>query len=555
MKHLFKKGALPVLALGAAMMMVVSCGQTSVYSGNPKELEATIVWWNNYEEPELGDNLTEEEARQDSDYREYYYATDLIAEFNEIYPKITVQSTYIGSYSTIQEQVNQGLGGGNTPNIASCYGDHVAGYYNSGATLAMDKYIQDPNIGFGKGVDAEGNITDDATTSYDDFNQSYLNAEKGMYASNELLSLPYSKSSETLAVNVDVFEKVGAGECGTTVKDGYTAPVAAASKKAYSVPTNWKELIALARQMKADFPELFGDDVQKNSDGYFNAVPFCYDSSENMVISFFEMAGIDYTDATGNGVTNQVLFNNADAKAMLVQLKKWNNEGLIATQNQLPITNAALGYHAYSSDMFADGKIFMCLSSTAGARYFATDGVRASLNPTPTFTKECYDGATGTVNADAHKVISQGPSLTFFEKADDNQNVASWLFYKFLTNTENSATLATNTAYFPLRTSSYNTKAVKEYTNAAQTSVTTSSSYNDKRVNYIGQALNLNQTYLNADDYFLSDVFDYSSTARTAVGNMITTIFDNKTAKTDAEITALVDQAVSDAYNTAIGAN
>ena len=471
MKHLFKKGALPVLALGAAMMMVVSCGQTSVYSGNPKELEATIVWWNNYEEPELGDNLTEEEARQDSDYREYYYATDLIAEFNEIYPKITVQSTYIGSYSTIQEQVNQGLGGGNTPNIASCYGDHVAGYYNSGATLAMDKYIQDPNIGFGKGVDAEGNITDDATTSYDDFNQSYLNAEKGMYASNELLSLPYSKSSE------------------------------------------------------------------------------------NMVISFFEMAGIDYTDATGNGVTNQVLFNNADAKAMLVQLKKWNNEGLIATQNQLPITNAALGYHAYSSDMFADGKIFMCLSSTAGARYFATDGVRASLNPTPTFTKECYDGATGTVNADAHKVISQGPSLTFFEKADDNQNVASWLFYKFLTNTENSATLATNTAYFPLRTSSYNTKAVKEYTNAAQTSVTTSSSYNDKRVNYIGQALNLNQTYLNADDYFLSDVFDYSSTARTAVGNMITTIFDNKTAKTDAEITALVDQAVSDAYNTAIGAN
>ena len=107
MKHLFKKGALPVLALGAAMMMVVSCGQTSVYSGNPAELEATIVWWNNYEEPELGDNLTEEEARQDSDYREYYYATDLIAEFNEIYPKITVQSTYIGGYSTIQEQVNQ----------------------------------------------------------------------------------------------------------------------------------------------------------------------------------------------------------------------------------------------------------------------------------------------------------------------------------------------------------------------------------------------------------------------------------------------------------------
>ena len=197
----------------------------------------------------------------------------------------------------------------------------------------------------------------------------------------------------------------------------------------------------------------------------------------------------------------------------------------------------------------------MSITSTAGARYFALDGgFKAKLVETPTFTKECYDNATGTATTDNHKVISQGPSLTFFRKDDANQNYGSWLFYKFLTNTENSATLAKMTSYFPLRESSYETKEVKDLVTAAETEAQAGDTYSKKSSIYTGTSLKLNQTYTKNNDYFVSDVFSLSSSTRTAVGDLVETVFNNKTAKTDEEIEKLVDDAFTSAYKTAIGA-
>lgn len=103
--------------------------------------------------------------------------------------------------------MNSSLSGGNTPNIASIYGDYVAGYMKAGATLVMDDYISNSDYGFGKSVDADGNIIDDASTAQSDINQSYLNGEKDQYSDGKFNSMPFSKSGETLAVNQSVFEK------------------------------------------------------------------------------------------------------------------------------------------------------------------------------------------------------------------------------------------------------------------------------------------------------------------------------------------------------------
>lgn len=548
MKKPFKKRILPALALGAVMFTAVSCtGGNSSYQnfeGDPTKLTTTITWWNNYKTPK---NDADYESNKSS-FKEYDFQKNVIKKFNEIYPNITVNTEYKGSYNDIQKAVSGGLSTGTVPNIASCYGDHVAAYQAAGATLVMDDPMKDPTIGLSK----EDNS---------DYNQTYFNAEKNMYGEKQFLSLPYSKSAETLGINATVFEKDGAGKCGEdTFKDKngvktpvYVAPEAAASKKPYEIPKTYKDVIATARKMKTDFPSVFGN--QKNADGYFEAVPFCYDSAENMFISFLEMAEIPYTDATGKSIDKQVLFNNDDAKEMMINLKKWNNEGLIATQDQLPITDKAKGYHAYSSDMVKEGKIFMSITSTAGARYFALDGgFKAKLVETPTFTKECYDNATGTATTDNHKVISQGPSLTFFRKDDANQNYGSWLFYKFLTNTKNSATLAKMTSYFPLRESSYETKEVKDLVTAAETEAQAGDTYSKKSSIYTGTSLKLNQTYTKNNDYFVSDVFSLSSSTRTAVGDLVETVFNNKTAKTDEEIEKLVDDAFTSAYKTAIGA-
>lgn len=512
-----------------------------------KNLSATVTWWNNYQIP-TAEQLANPETQTSSTFREYFYLQNVIKGFNAIYPNITIRSEYKGSYNDIQTAVNTALSGGNTPTIASTYGDAVAGYNKVGATLAMDNYLTSANYGLGKTLDSQGAIIDDASTAFSDFNQSYLEAEKGMYASKTYLSLPYSKSAETLAINQSVFDKVGAGAAGTSQTNGYTAPEAVASKQKYNVPTNWKELIATARAMKTDFPTLFAN--QKDQDNHFTAVPFVYDSGSNMYISFSEMMGIPYTSNASENVAEQVLFNNDQAKAMMVQLKKWNNEGLIATQDQLPVDSQ--GRSQYSSTLLTQGKVFMAISSTAGARYFSGNGFVSSLNETPSIDVNSYDGATGTPSSAKSKVISQGPSLTFFKKANANENVAAFLFYKYLTNTDNSAQLAVNTAYFPLRTSSYQTQNVQSLLNAP--APTESSSSNEKSTYYTGTALRLNSTYTEGNRYFLSPVFDLSSAARTAVGNLVKTVFDAQVTS-DADIQRVVDEAFTTAYQSVITSN
>ncbi|MCI1734450.1 MAG: extracellular solute-binding protein [Bacilli bacterium] len=513
----------------------------------------TVTWWNNYQVPDLT-KTTEADARKSSTYREYYYAKDLIDAFHAEHTNITVNQVYKGTYNEIVAAVSAGLKSGDTPTMATCYGDNVATFNEAEATLDMSSYVSDSKVGFGKKTTPAGEYVDDATTALSDLNQNYLNIEKGMYG-GKYLSMPYSKSSETVAINKTVFDKVGAGKAGTdttktsngTTTAVYTAPVAADSKAAYAVPTNWTDMIKTARQMKVDFPDLFKE--QKDTDGYFKSIPFCWDSGENMFISLLKSMNIPYTDGTGADVAHQVLFNNDAAKKLVVQLKKWNNEGLICTQNQLPITNAAKGYHDYSSNKVVAGTIFMAVSSTAGARYFATDGgFEATLNPALGIDDSIYD-STKTPVAGPESVISQGPSLTFFQKADVNEQLGAWEFYKYLTSTDNSATLAKNTAYFPLRTSSYNSSTIKALTDAATAGVTADATYSAKGAAYTGEALKLDTTYTTGNKYFLSDVFTYSAKARVAVGGIIKTVFDDKTATSDADITTLVNTAFQTAYD------
>ena len=513
---LMKKSLILLLSTFA----LVGCGGKG--SESVEEHDVEVIWWNNYQVPEEG--AKEEEARKTNTYREYYYAKDLIAAFEAENPHIKITTVYQGSYSDIAKAVKAGIDTGNIPTIASTYQDNVATYVDAEVSYDMSEFAKE--------------LEKDS-----DFNKNYLDIEKGCF-SGKYYSLPYSKSAETLVVNKTVFDKVGAGESGTTTtkeSDGktinvYTAPVAAESKTAYTIPQNMFEVAEVARKMKADYPKLFAE--QRDDEGYFKAVPFCWDSTENMFITMMENSSAEYTDGSAATLGAKIKWNTQAAKDVVIQLKKWNNEGLICTQNQLPITINSK--HKYSSDMVVAGKIFMSVTSTSGARYFATDGgFQAQLNHNVNWAAR--------TKADDAKVISQGPSLTFFRNKDTAVNEAAFKFYKFLTNTENSAKLAVNTAYFPLRASSYQTEAVKNLTSAVNTA-TAESKYSAKNSDYTGQALKLNETYASKNNYYMSDAFVGSADIRTAVGNLLNDVFNDQNAKTDDEIATLVNTKFQEAF-------
>lgn len=524
---LMKRKSLGILALTS--LLLVGCGDKTSEkkdeSGN-SDKQVEVIWWNNYAVPSEG---TEEENRKKTTYTEYYYATDLIKAFEAANPNIKITMSYKGNYTKIYSAIKEGMATGNIPTIASTYQDNVAYYLDNDVSYDMSEFAKE--------------LEKDS-----DFNQNYLSIEKGVF-SGKYYSLPYSKSAETLVVNQTVFDQEGAGKSGTDTTNSsgaavYTAPEAVASKAKYSIPQNFYEMIEVAKKMKSDYPSLFEN--QRDDNGYFTAVPFCWDSAENMFISLLKNSGNTYTNGSATTAQERLAWNSDAVKSIVKQLKKWNNDGLIATQNQLPETDTTNHYHEYSSTMVTRGQIFMAVSSTAGASYFATDGgFKASLN-------HGLNWAEGSKASDA-KVISQGPSLTFFKNKDNDVNKAAFKFYQYLTNTENSAKLAVTKAYFPLRSSSYQTDTVKALTGAAKT-VEATATYSEKYNDYTGQSLLLNENYTSENAYFMSDVFVGSAETRTAVGNILTTVFNKSVEETntDEKLNAVVDAAFKDAYDTSV---
>ena len=542
-----KKSVCSLFALVMIGFSVTGCSNKNPYIGTVdtdlKNIKADLVWWNDYAQ-----------TGSAAATQRYDYAQNVIKEFNKIYPNISVKQVEYASYSEIAKAVDNGLAGGNIPNIASTYPDNVLSWDTDGAILHAEQYFDDYKLGFGVSMDDKGTFIEDNSTVYADI-QANIESEKAAYGSGDLLSLPYSRSSEALFINKIVFDKEGEGKCGQDSdhevmagQEEYVAPTANASKKKYSVPKDWKEMISLARQMKKDF-SIFSDANQRDQDGWFINVPICYDSGDNLFISFSKMAGIDYADQ------EKPLFNNDAAKQMMIQLKKWNNEGLLCTADQLTWSRTAPQYHSYSTSMVNYGQVFMLVSSTTSGMYLGVDGYNIDVYPTPTFGTDDYDNPASNATSGKHYAISQGPSLALFENKDENTKKATFLFYKFLTNSQNSADLAATTGYFPIRKSSDNVSSYKKILDAADSDVpehvTKTEDLTKKTDKYKGLSAKVNSQYVSAGDYFAAPVNKYSASTRSAVGELVNYVF-NSTATTDAEIEKLVDDAFATAISSSI---
>lgn len=501
-----KKTLLSLLSLTSVIL--TGCGsQTSEPTS-----EVEVIWWNNYIKP--NNNKTEEENRKDKTFHEYFFAKDVIDAFEKEHPNIKISMEYKGNYKAIADACKAGLGTGNLPTMASTYQDDVATYVENDVAYDMTSLA--------------AGLENDA-----DFNQSFLVIEKDAYQ-GKCFSLPYSKSGETFVINQSVFDLEGEGKAGFNNNFGYTAPQSIATKEAYVLPENMFEMADIARKMKTDFPEVFSE--QKDSQGYFKAVPFCYESGANMLITLFKDAGIAYTDGSGKNASEKYLWNNQQAKDLVIQLKRWNDEGLICTRNQLVKT--VNDKHKYAADLFNEGKMFMCVTSTDGPRYFANDGYLASMN-------HLLNWGTNSKAKDAF-VLSQGPSLTFFINRNEKVNEAAFTFYQFLTNKENTAEFSAQTSYFPLRESAYQTEQLKEIVSASNTA-DVHSSVETKSNDYTGQVFQLNHSYSTNNNYYISDAFDGSSLSRVCIDGLIDEVF-NKTVDENNSVEKIVDTAFDNAF-------
>ena len=318
-----------------------------------------------------------------------------IAEFNKLYPNITVKHEQVGGYEDVRDQIKTELTVGNQPNIAYCYPDHVALYNVAKAVVTLDDLIaSDITVTRADGTTETLGLTAEQQA---DFIEGYYNEGKE-FGDGKMYTLPFSKSTEVLYYNKTFFEENN-----------------------LSVPTTWDELEAVCKKIKEIDP---------------TSIPLGYDSESNWFITMCEQLGTDYTSATGE----HYLFDNAENKAFVKRFREWYQKEYVTTQEI---------YGAYTSGLFTattGQRSYMSIGSSAGAKH-----QRPAANDKGEYPFEVGIATIPQVDANNPKVISQGPSVCIFKDANPQEVVASWLFVKFLTTNVNfQAAFSDASGYVPV---------------------------------------------------------------------------------------------------------
>ena len=336
-----------------------------------------------------------------------------IADFNKIYPNITVEHESLGDYNGIRDQIKTEISVGAQPHIAYCYPDHVALYNLAGAVQTLDVFIEDPNVGF-------------TAEQLADFIPAFYN-EGAVYGDGKMYTLPVSRSTEVLYYNKTFFEEHN-----------------------LQVPTTWEEMEAVCAQIKAIDP---------------TCIPLGYDSEANWFITMCEQYGSPYTSATGENF----LFDNDTNRNFVKRFRTWYQNRWVTTEELSGGYTSALftGDNSFSwegSEASRGTRCYMCIASTGGATYQQPKQINGNF--------EFEVGITSIPQVDPSnpKVISQGPSLCIFKKSNPQEMVATWLFAKFLTTDVNfQANVSMNNGYAPVIRSVKDNPVYAEFLEEAST--------------------------------------------------------------------------------------
>lgn len=289
----------------------------------------------------------------------------------------------------------------------------------------------------------------------DDFVEGFYNEGKS-FGDGKMYSLPYVKSTEVLYYNATYL-----------------------AQNDIKVPTTWDELWAACETIKAKDSKI---------------VPLGYDSESNWFITNAEQNGFGYTTAdTSNGKAAQFLFNNEGNRNFVSDLKTKYDKGLFTTETM---------YGAYTSGLFTSKGSIFGIGSTGGAGY--------------QWSKDFETGIAQLPQTEGGKkaVISQGPSICMLSKDNPQEEVAAWLFLKYLTtNVAAQTKFALASGYIPSIESAQNTTEYQAYL-AGATGTTKDGT----------KALAAKIAVEQSDKYFTSPTFVGSSQARDEVANVIVNV-------------------------------
>lgn len=404
-----KKLFLGTAALIFVSVIMVGCGPNS--SGDDsssvnKDEKITISFW------------TKSDTRIDPIIK------GLVKSFNEsntdnIYVNFSPLED-VSDYNELETKVTTGFNTNVYPNLVQAYPGHVADYMSYNKSVNLDKYINDSTIGW----------TSDEKSKFD-LSSGQQFAQEGTY------TLPFNKSSEVLYYNKDKL-------VGLDISNYYVNTDSKGLLKNGKISDNylqnltWEEFYdylcpALVAYNSANNESLFS--TSKGDYAILN-----YESDANHFITMLKQYGVSYTHIDETSKKGVVDFDSDEAIALMSKIRGYAQKHYVMTRWSGSTGN-------YSATSVFENRALFAVNSTVGASYFAdsTNPISIGVGHIPYAEgKEKY-------------VIEQGTSLAVLDKGEE-QNKATWKFYKWLSNYENALSYSLNSGYLPLRSDIYDDK-------------------------------------------------------------------------------------------------
>ena len=406
-------------------------------------------------------------AKYDGNMHQINVYEQAIADFQKIYPNISVKLVRYSNYGDIYNEVITNIATDTTPNICITYPDHIATYMEgSNVMVCLDELVADAEYGLsGSQVRFDSPAVSEVIPQF--LQECKINGQ--------LYALPYMRSTEACYINKDMVQALG-----------YELPEVLTWDFVWEV----SEAAIATKQ----------DDGTYAINGQEVLVPFIYKSTDNMMIQMLRQLGADYSTEDGevlifNDTTKQLLYTVADH----VKTRAFSTFKIAS----------------YPGDYLNAGQCIFAVDSTAGATWMGSNAPRMDINDDKIVHFEMEVMEIPQFDVEDPQMISQGPSICLFNKADPQEVLASWLFLQYMLTNDVQIAYSRTEGYVPVTSKAQESAEYQEYLNRAGED---NDLYYDAKI----QAAQL--LLRNVEHTFVTPVFNGSASLRDAAGQMIESV-------------------------------
>ena len=402
-------------------------------------------------------------AKNDTNKTQTAIYQNAITDFEGIYPNIRVNLRLYTNYGDIYNDVITNISTGTTPNVCITYPDHIATYLTgTNVVVPLDDLFADASYGLG------GDQVRFDSVKEEEIVPQFL---KECSFDDHYYALPYMRSTEACYVNKTYVEKLG-----------YTLPET----------LTWDFIWEVSEAA-----------MEKDADGNFKVngqnvmIPFLYKSTDNMMIQMLYQKGAGYSDEAGN----IEIFNDTTAEL----LKTIAGHAETKAFSTFKISS-------YPANFLNAGQCIFAVDSTAGATWMGTDAPLCDISEDKLVSFETEVMMVPQFDPGNPKMISQGPSVCIFNKADPQEVLASWLFTQYLLSDEVQTAYAETEGYLPVTTRAQRSEEYQDYLARIG---------EDNNVHYEVKIKASELLMAHLDDTFVTPVFNGSASLRDGAGQLI----------------------------------